>query len=514
MKKLTRDNTIVIYIIMVAIFLGIIIAAFLSFYFSHKNSDTIQPDVYIKGTNVSGLSKEDAKKLVSEALQGKMNDNVVLNYKNYDFYVEIEQIEAEFDIDASVDFAYQIGRSSNFLQNVKDYISVLFVGIDIDPVLKYNEKDLSDYIDTIQSQLPDQLVQSSYYLEDDDELVITNGKVGAGIYKEDLIQMILKAIQDISYNNQYIEIPTYMQYPDPIDLNAIHNDIYKAPQDAYFTTDPYMVYPHVVGVDFDVEKVAQKIQNDPNADEYNIKLTLTKPNITTNDIGYEAFPHLLATFSTKYPTSNKDRTTNLRLAAGKINGTVVMPGETFSYNKVVGKRSVEAGYKEAAIFSDGQVTNGLGGGICQISSTLYNSVVFANLQIVERRNHMFIPSYVGGGEDATVVWGSTDFKFKNSRNYPIKIETSVSNGVATVSIYGFKTDDEYDISIETQFIKSIPFKTVYKSNNNYKSGTVIQGGKNGSVIDAYKVYKRNGQIVKKEKLSRDTYSAQNKIIAK
>ena len=247
MKKLTRDNTIVIYVIMVAIFLGIIIAAFLSFYFSHKNSDTIQPGVYIKGTNVSGLSKEDAKKLVSEALQGKMNDNVVLNYKNYDFYVEIEQIEAEFDIDASVDFAYQIGRSSNFLQNVKDYISVLFVGIDIDPVLKYNEKDLSDYIDTIQSQLPDQLVQSSYYLEDDDELVITNGKVGAGIYKEDLIEMILKAIQDISYNNQYIEIPTYMQYPDPIDLNAIHNDIYKAPQDAYFTTDPYMVYPHVVG---------------------------------------------------------------------------------------------------------------------------------------------------------------------------------------------------------------------------------------------------------------------------
>ena len=136
MKKLTRDNTIVIYVIMVAIFLGIIIAAFLSFYFSHKNSDTIQPGVYIKGTNVSGLSKEDAKKLVSEALQGKMNDNVVLNYKNYDFYVEIEQIEAEFDIDASVDFAYQIGRSSNFLQNVKDYISVLFVGIDIDPVLK------------------------------------------------------------------------------------------------------------------------------------------------------------------------------------------------------------------------------------------------------------------------------------------------------------------------------------------------------------------------------------------
>ena len=191
-----------------------------------------------------------------------------------------------------------------------------------------------------------------------------------------------------------------------------------------------------------------------------------------------------------------------------------MPGETFSYNKVVGKRTVEAGYKEAAIFSDGQVTNGLGGGICQISSTLYDSVVFANLQIKERRNHMFIPSYVDGGRDATVVWGSTDFKFVNNRDYPIKIEASVSGGIATISIYGVKTDNEYDISLETEFIKSIPYKTVYKSYSNYKSGTVVQGGKNGSVIDTYKVYKQNGQVVKREKITRDTYSAQNKIIAK
>ena len=157
MKKLSKDNTILIYVIMVAIFLGIIIAAFLSFYFSHKNSDTIQPGVYIKGTNVSGLSKDSAIKLVTEALKGKMNDNVILKYKNYEFYVEIEQIEAEFDVEASVDYAYKIGRSDNFLQNVKDYVSVLLVGIDIDPVLKYNEEALLDYIDTIQSQLPDQL---------------------------------------------------------------------------------------------------------------------------------------------------------------------------------------------------------------------------------------------------------------------------------------------------------------------------------------------------------------------
>jgi vancomycin resistance protein YoaR len=514
MKKISRDNTIIIYIIMVAIFLGILIAASLSFYISHKNSNTIQAGVHIKGTNISGLTKEEAETVVKAALQGKMNDNIILKYNNYEYYVEIEQIEAEFDIEASVDFAYQIGRNSNVFQNIKDYIAVLFVGIDIEPILKYNEEALNQYIDTIQSQLPDQLEQSSYYLEDDDELIITNGKNGAGIYKDELKETILAAIQDVSYSNSYIEIPTYTEYPDPIDVDAIHSDIYKAPQDAYFSTDPYVVYPHVVGVDFDVDKVKKLIASNPDDEEYDIKLTLTTPNKTTNDIGYEAFPNVLATFSTKYATSNTARTTNLKLAAGKINGTVVMPGDTFSYNKVVGKRTVAAGYQEAAVFENGTVTNGLGGGICQISTTLYDAVLFSNLEIVERRNHMFIPSYVDGGWDATVVWGSTDFKFKNNRDYPIKIETSVSGGIATVTIYGLKTDDDYEISLETETVKTIPFSTTYQSNSSYKSGSIIQSGKDGSVVDTYKIYKKNGVEVKREKISRDTYSAQNKIIAK
>ena len=430
MKRLNKDNTILIYIIMVAIFFGILIAAFLSFYFSHKNSNTIQAGVYIKGTNVSGLTKEAAIDLVSEALQGKMNDNIILKYKNYEFYVEIEQIEAEFDIEASVDFAYKIGRSNNIFQNVKDYIAVLFVGIDIEPILKYNKDALSEYIDTIQSQLPDQLVQSSYYLEDDDELIITNGKLGAGIYKEELTEEILRAIQDVSYSNSYIEIPTYDEYPDPINVDAIHNDIYKVAQDAYFTTNPYMVYPEVV----------EMLRNSPHEDEYSVKLTLTQPNVTVNDIGYEAFPDVLSTFSTEYATSNRDRTTNLRLAAEKIDGTVIMPGETFSYNKIVGKRTVEAGYKEAAIFSDGEVTDGLGGGICQISTTLYDSVLYANLEIVDRSNHQFLTSYVDAGRDATVSWGSVDFKFKNNRNYPIKIVATAKDGVVKVDIYGRKVN--------------------------------------------------------------------------
>lgn len=512
-KMFRRDNTILIYIILVAIAIGIVLASFFAFYQNHLNSNKIQSGVFIKGTNVSGLTKEEAASVIRESLKGQMNEHIVLTYKNYNYYVAIEQIEAEFDIDASVDFAYNIARNGSLLQNVKDYIAVLMTHIDIDPILKYNEVALREYIEDIETKLPDQLQQSSYYLEDDDELIITNGVNGAGIFVEDLEKTVLAALQDVSYSNRYIEIPTYVKYPEPIDVNSIHEDIYVEPQNAYYTTDPYMVYPHVIGVNFSVEDVQRYIEENPDFSEYAVDLKLTTPEIVTDDIGMEAFPHQLATFSTKY-TNNANRTTNLRLASNKINGTVIMPGDTFSFNKVVGKRTVAAGYKNAAIFQDGQVTDGLAGGICQISTTLYNTAVFADMTITSRRNHMFVPSYVTGGRDATVVWGSTDFKFRNDRDYPIKIESSVSGGIATVSIYGFRRDVEYDISIETSKVRTIAYKTQYQKKSGYAKGAVIQGGVNGSVWDSWKVYRLNGEVVKREKLYRDTYSAQNRIIAK
>lgn len=479
-----KKNFILIYLLLIAIMLGILIAGVVSFYIIHKNDETIQSGVYIKGINVSGLTKEEAVKLVKDNLDLELNDHLILKYKNYEYYVEVEQFEAQFDVEASVELAYEIGRSGNIIKDIKDYVTVLMSKIDVDPVLKYSEEALISYLEVIEAQLPDQLEQSSYYV-DDDKVIITNGKNGAKIYMDELKETILEEVQDITYKNTCIDIPTFTEYPNKIDVAAIHDDVYRQMQNAYFTTEPRMVYAEVTGVDFDVQAVENAIKDNPNVEEYSVELSLTKPEVTVNDLGMEAFPDLLGRYSTKY-INNPDRTTNLRLASNKINGKVIMPGEEFSFNKVVGRRTVAAGYKNAAIFSDGQVTDGLGGGICQITSTLYNAVVFANMQIVSRRNHMFVPSYVTGGRDATVVYGSTDFIFKNSRSYPIKLVSSVEGGVTTISVYGYKNpnDPEYEISIENSLIKTTAKSLVY---------------------DAYKVYKQNGEVVKREKMSRDTY---------
>ena len=281
----------------------------------------------------------------------------------------------------------------------------MFSNINIDPVLNINENVLRERISGITAELPDTIIQSSYYI-DGNNLVITKGKKGYVVSESKMFNICRNEIQKLSFIGKEINIEVEEQQPQEIDLNKIHEELYKEPVNAYYTTDPYTVHPSEDGIDFKIgmEEAENLLQQDQ--EEYVIPLKVTVPEVTTKMIGTEAFPDLISEFSTKYSQSQKDRTTNLKLAAEKINGTVLMPGEVFSYNTVVGKRTIDAGYKEAKIYVNGEVVDGLGGGICQVSSTLYNAVLYANLEIVERRNHQFVPSYAGAGLDATVVYGT------------------------------------------------------------------------------------------------------------
>lgn len=147
-----------------------------------------------------------------------------------------------------------------------------------------------------------------------------------------------------------------------------------------------------------------------------------------------SFNKTYSTYSSKY-VNNKDRTTNLKVASKAINGTILQPGETFSFNKVVGKRTKAKGYKDAYIFTGSTShTLGTGGGVCQVASTMFNAALLGNFQIIERHQHSQRVAYVPLGRDAAIYWGSEDFKFKNNTSRPIKINMSVSNGKITCTI--------------------------------------------------------------------------------
>lgn len=173
-KMFKHDNVAYVFIILVAIVIGIFLAITLMFYSNQQNSEKIQSGVFIKGVNVSGLTKDEAIALVEKELDFKMNDHVELVYKNSNYYVEVEQIEAKFDIEASVNFALNIAKTGNFFEDIQQYINVLMANINIEPILTYNDEALTYYLETIEAYLPDQLEQAAYYVEDD-ELIITNG---------------------------------------------------------------------------------------------------------------------------------------------------------------------------------------------------------------------------------------------------------------------------------------------------------------------------------------------------
>ena len=472
-----------IFTILVMVVFSIILILIIGFTAYNFFNTKIVSGVYIKGIDVSNLSKSDAKYQIDNLVSQNLPDEIQLKHDDFIATVSLSQMETQFDTKNAVESAYLIGRQGNIFENNLYVLTTMFSHVNIEPTVRINEDLLTTYLDSLSSQLPDTVIQSSYYIEGNN-LIITSGKEGHVVDIPQTIQNIKSAVSDFSCKDTPVEIAVKTEQPQPIDIEKIHNEIYKEPVDAYYTQNPFMVYPSENGVDFNISiDEAKTIISEPK-EEYSIPLKYITPNVTTNMIGTEAFPDLLSTFSTNYSTRDTDRTTNLRLAANKINGTVLMPGETFSYNQVVGARTIAAGYKEAPIYVSGEVVDGLGGGICQITSTLYNAVIYANLEIVERSNHQFVPSYVSASRDATVVYGSIDFKFKNNRNYPIKLVCSVSGGVANFQIFGMKTPDDYEVEISS-----------------YQTGTTATA----IYSEAYKILKKNGQVVSRELLSKDTY---------
>lgn len=447
-------------------------------------NQNIVSGVSIKGVDVSNMSKSDAKYKLDNYLSEVLPQEIKVKHGDFEATLSTSQIAVEFDTKSATNQAFSIGRQGNIFENDFYVLSSMFGKTDINLNLKLDTDQLSKNLDEMSAQLPDKVTDSSYYI-DENNLIVTPGKTGNVVDVETSIQNIKDAILSLSDLDQPIELAVKTQEPEKINIEKVHTEIYKEPKDAYYTQDPFTVYPSENGLDFKVSiEEANNILGDQTADEYTIPLKVLYPNVTTNMIGSEAFPDLLSSFSTKYSVRATARTTNLKLAASKINGTVLMPGETFSYNKVVGARTIAAGYKEAPIYVSGEVVDGLGGGICQITSTLYNAVVYANLDVVERTNHQFVPSYVTASRDATVVYGSLDFKFKNNRNYPIKINCSVSGGIANFQIFGLKQDDDYNVEISS-----------YETG---RTATAIYS-------EAYKILKKDGKVVNKQLLSKDTY---------
>lgn len=503
-----RNKTIIKIIIIFAVIL------FFSIIFSLTNIsyNKIHKNVYIDKICVSNMTQKEANEMLNKLYREKELNKIKLVEKNegdtddFEALISYDEINVSKNIEKAVDEAFSVGRTGNIITNNYKILSCLFLKRKFDSNISIDEDALITKIDDIEKKLPNITTNTSYYI-DGDQLVIKRGKDGVNVNKDELRNKIINNVKNLSETNNEIDIPTIAAKTDDIDIEKIANEITKKPQDAYISDDKQEVHAEENGIELAVSlDEAKGIITSENKEEYNIPLKITTPSITVASLGNDAFKNKLATFTTNYDASNTNRNNNLVLAAQKLNGTIVNPGEEFSYNKTIGERTIAAGFKEAKVYANGDVVLDVGGGICQLSSTLYNACLLTNLDITERHNHYFLTSYVEAGRDATVSWGSVDFKFKNNRKYPIKISSTAENGVVTVDIYGIKQDDDCTVVIDSKVTGIIE-----KNVEHRRSGTA-RAGEDGATSETYKTLLKNGIIISKSLISKDTYNSLSQII--
>lgn len=497
-------------------FILIILLFFFSTIFAIINFDNskILNGIHIQGIDVSNLSVEEAKQKLNLAFNEYLNNDITLSHLDYSFTLPASNLNISYNIEKAVDDAYSVGRTNNIFINNYEILNALLSNLNIEVEINYDPESLNSVISTINEQLPDRVVNSGYYIEDTN-LIVTSGVDGYAVDEESLKQELLMYFSNLD-NPSSLDIPIIFTKATAIDMDQIYKSVYKAPTDAYYTTNPYVVYPASNGIDFNISLDEAKAMLETPQEQYTIPLKILYPTKTNNDLEKEAFPDLLGSFSTSFKSSNSNRSTNIVLSASKINGYVLMPGETFSFNEVVGQRTAAAGFKPAPAYFAGETVMEYGGGICQVSSTLYNSVLYANLEIVERTNHGYPPAYVKSGLDATVSWGGPEFIFKNNRDYPIKLICETSGKILKIYVYGLKTDNDYTVELDARYLSTIKYSTTYREDSSLAPGEtkVIQSGSNGCKTATYKnLYDKDGNLVSSECISRDTYNPHNQIIA-
>ena len=513
-EKKSHKKAIIISCVILAVVIFILLFSTIFALFNNNNTSIIN-NTYIKGLDVSGLDRDQAVEKLKNEFNGKLSKTITLKHNDYETQITLNQLELSFNFDKAASEAFSRSRSGNIIVDNYNILFSMFVKQNITPEYTYNKDVLASIVKDIESHFDDGLVEPTYYIEENN-LIVSSGRDGNVVDVEGLNALIDTIVADLDNANYNSEVPVTFKKASAVDIDKIYKEVYKKPVNATFSKDPYVIYPHTDGVDFAISiDEAKELYKNSSDGVVSIPLKILSPEITINELGNEAFPNELSSYSTSYSTYNYNRSNNIVLAAEKVNGTVVMPGEIFSYNATVGERTSSAGFMTAAVYAGGKVVDGIGGGICQVSSTIYNAALLANLEIVERDNHAFNPGYVPVSRDATVSWGSLDFKFKNTRNYPIKILCDGTEGEVDVVILGLKEENEYDIDVISYVTRWISYDTITEVDPTLAPGetVVVESGSSGCSSVAYRIYYSNGEEISRELLSYDTYSPHNRVIA-
>ncbi|SHJ98534.1 Vancomycin resistance protein YoaR, contains peptidoglycan-binding and VanW domains [Hathewaya proteolytica DSM 3090] len=414
----------------------IFIAAIIIYLYTYVNNwnNKIYPGVKVAHIDLSGKTKDEAKKIIQEGYVDKvLGKHIVINAKEKDYSVWYKEIGTDYDVDEIVNKAFQHGKEKNLFKKYK--------------MIKNKEKNVLD-------------INFSYDIE---------------------------KVQPI--------------------IEAIKNDVNKNPVNPKLKREggEFIVIPGEKGYSLREEELKKIISSSLSSDIRNSEIVIEapidtlEPKATKEDL--EKVDTKISTFTTTFG-SNKARTKNIKLSTDSINGLVLLPGDEFDFNKVVGERTAERGYETAHVIVGDKFVDGLGGGICQTSSTLYCAMLRANIDASVRDSHTIASSYVDIGQDATVSWGGPEYKFINTLKYPIYIEGYLGGNSLTFNVYSNSALGKYKYKVYSGDKKVLPATRTVIEDKNLEEGKtqVVKEAYDGHSATVYRETYENGVFVKKQKL--------------
>ena len=481
-------------------------------------SSAFLPNTSIAGVDVSGQSREGAAAALEGALPGLLADSrAEFTCAGQSYAVNGDDPSVSVDAAAAVDAALTDQAGSFFTRGGRYLAAVMHGNRYSVPVTITGTPDA---VTRAVEECSDPEAQTTWEVTDT-ELVLHKGVTGRTIDVAALTDALAERLGILVSGFQLDAAPIEAQVttapPAAPDFDAIRSEVAAEPADAYLDKETREIVPSVTGVDFDTAQAQTVLDTAGEGETVSVPLLLTEPKLTTAKLEANLFKDVLGSGSTTC-AGPSNRWYNIDLAAKRLNGTILLPGETFSYNDTVGPYTLASGYKAAGTYQNGQSVDATAGGICQLSSNLYWVTLKANLEIVERHKHQFNGGYMPViGTDATVWSDQLDFRFQNNTDYPIKIESYLDkNHKLHVTIYGTDTTgihgEPYHVVIST-----VPYKNTYQPKDSIPVGTEPQRDPNysrynGYTVDLYqKLVDKNGKTISTTLLYRNTYKASDAV---
>ncbi len=472
---------------------------------AEAGSDKILRNVYVDGIRLGGLSVAEAENVLDKAFAGR-KVTVVLDEDNKKSFT-LEELGLMYKTNAIVSEAFSLGKSKNFAKNVLNICTSFFVPTKLSSSQSLVAVDPGSELTEFVSGYAVPPTDSKFEL-DGDRVIVTNGMNGREVDVDKLLSMIenAKSFDDIKTVQAPINVVPFT-LPD---VDEIYRSVASEPNAPYGRDSDGDVTATVKV--FDLER-ARDIQSNNSSEGAGYEFVIDSESVETLDDDF-LYPDVLGEKTTQFDTSYTTRVHNIKIAADNLDGTELLPGETFSFNDNNGEITKEKGYQVAKGYANGTVVDSVGAGVCQVSSTLYNAVLYSDLEIVKRSNHSLPVAYLPLGQDAAISYPTQDFKFKNSYDTPIRISAEVKGGDLTVRICGQKSGAFTDVKIVNNTVSVIEPKVREIVDKSLDPGERVtaKSGSRGYVVESYRVVYKDGVEIRRDSLGKSTYKAQDREV--